>query len=153
LSGSVSSISSDVFVLEDRDNPVWSLGGQIFAPLFAGGALKAQVDLRTAEQQQAIAAYGATALQAFGDVEDALASQVALQDRLAILETAVVQAERALQIAETRYRVGSVDLRRVQEQQIAYLGSRMSLIRVRAEQRVQRVNLHLALGGNFDAEA
>jgi NodT family efflux transporter outer membrane factor (OMF) lipoprotein len=153
LSGSVSSISSDVFVLEDRDNPVWSLGGQIFAPLFAGGALKAQVDLRTAEQQQAIAAYGATALQAFGDVEDALASQVALQDRLAILETAVVQAERALQIAETRYRVGSVDLRRVQEQQIAYLGSRMSLIRVRAEQRVQRVNLHLALGGNFDAAA
>jgi NodT family efflux transporter outer membrane factor (OMF) lipoprotein len=153
LSGSVSSIRSDLFVLQDRDNPVWSLGGQILAPLFAGGALKAQVEVRTAEQEQAIAQYLQTALKAFGDVENALSSELALQDRQAILETAVEQAQRALQIAETRYQVGSDDLRRVQEQQLAYLGSRMNLIRVLTEQRVQRVNLHLALGGNFAADA
>jgi outer membrane protein, multidrug efflux system len=153
LSGSVSSISSELFVLEDQDDPVWSLGGKIFAPLFAGGALKAQVAVRTAEQEQAIAQFVQTALAAFGDVENALSSEVALQDRLAILEVAVAQAQRALDIAQTRYRVGSDDLRRVQEQQLALLGSRMNLIRVLTEQRVQRVNLHLALGGDFAARA
>ena len=59
----------------------------------------------------------------------------------------------ALDLAETRYRVGSGDLRSVQQQQVAYLSSRMNLLRVRSEQRVQRVNLHLALGGDFTAEA
>ena len=29
----------------------------------------------------------------------------------------------------------------------------MNLLRVQSEQRVQRVNLHLALGGDFTAEA
>jgi NodT family efflux transporter outer membrane factor (OMF) lipoprotein len=153
LTGSISSISSDLFVLQERDNPEWSLGGQVLAPLFRGGALKAQVEVRTAEQNQAIAQYVQTALKAFGDVENALSSESALQDRQAILEEAVTYAERALDISQTRYRVGSDDLRRVQEQQIAYLTSRMSLIRVLAEQRVQRVNLHLALGGDFTGEA
>ena len=149
LTGSISSISSDLFVLQERDNPSWSLGGQVLAPLFAGGALDAQVEVRTAEQSQAIAVYAQTALKAFSDVENALSSEVTLQERQAILQEAVTYAERALELAQTRYRVGSDDLRRVQEQQLAYLSSRMTLIRVLAEQRVQRVNLHLALGGDF----
>jgi outer membrane protein, multidrug efflux system len=154
LNGSVSSFTSDLFVLdEDREDPVWSLGGNILAPLFTGGALKAQVSVRTAEQNQAIAQYVQTALKAFGDVENALSSEAALRDRQTILEIAVEQAQRALEIAQTRYQVGSDDLRRVQEQQLAYLSSRMNLIRVLTEQRVQRVNLHLALGGDFTADA
>ncbi len=84
-------------------------------------------------------------------MEDALSSVTALQDRQAILEAAVVTARRALQLARQQYRVGAVDLRSVQEQQLAYLGARMNLIHVRTEQRVQRVNLHLALGGDFAA--
>ena len=153
ITGSVSDLTSDLFVLEDRENPVWSAGGQILAPLFTGGTLKAQVEIRTAEQKQAVALYVQTALKAFSDVENALSSQLALRQREAILTAAVADAERALHLAETRYRVGSGDLRSVQQQQVAYLSSRMNLLRVRSEQRVQRVNLHLALGGDFTAEA
>ena len=93
-----------------------------------------------------------TALRAFGDVENALASEFALQERETILTAAVDNAERALQLAETRYRVGSGDLRSVEQQQLAYHTSRMTLLRVQSERRVQRVNLHLALGGTFAAE-
>jgi outer membrane protein TolC len=39
----------------------------------------------------------------------------------------------------------------VRQQQLAVYGSRSSLLRVRAERLVQRVNLYLALGGGFDA--
>jgi NodT family efflux transporter outer membrane factor (OMF) lipoprotein len=153
LTGSVSDITSELFVLQDRDNPVWSIGGAVFAPLFTGGALKGQVEVRTAEQEQAVAQYVKTALAAFGDVENALSSEFALEDRETILAAAVNDAARALELAEIRYRVGSGDLRAVEQQQLAYHSSRMNLLRVQSERRVQRVNLHLALGGDFAASA
>ena len=152
LTGSGSDLSSELFVLQERDNPVWSAAGSVFAPLFQGGALKAQVEVRTAEQKQAIAQYVQTALRAFGDVENALSSEFALQDREQILSAGVSDAQRALRLAEDRYRVGSVDLRTVEQQQLAYNTSRMALLRVQSERRVQRVNLHLALGGDFAAK-
>ena len=40
--------------------------------------------------------------------------------------------------------------RALQQQELAYLNTRTNLLRVQTEQRVQRVNLHLALGGNFE---
>ena len=153
ITGGVSDLTCEMFVLEDRENPVWSAGGQILAPLFRGGALKAQVEIRTAEQKQAVAQYVQTALKAFSDVENALSSELALRQREEILTAAVADSERALELAQTRYRVGVGDLRSVQQQQVAYLNSKMNLLRVQSEQRVQRVNLHLALGGNFTADA
>ncbi len=36
ITGGVSDITSEMFVLQNRENPVWSVGGQILAPLFQG---------------------------------------------------------------------------------------------------------------------
>ena len=151
LTGGISDLTSDLLVLQDRDQPQWGIGGKVLAPLFTGGALKAQVSVRTAEQKQALAAYASIALTAFGEVENALSSEAALHAREAALAAAVTDAARALQLAETRYRVGSGDLRSVQQQQLSYHAARMNLLRVQSEQRVQRVNLHLALGGDYSA--
>ena len=49
-----------------------TLGANLLAPIFQGGALKTQVEIRTAEQKEAVAAYAAVGLRAFGEVEDAL---------------------------------------------------------------------------------
>jgi outer membrane protein TolC len=151
LTGSVSDLTSDLFVLQDRDQPQWGLGGKVLAPLFTGGALKAQVAVRTAEQKQAVAAYTSTALRAFSDVESALSSEAAMHAREKELAAAVNDAGHALRLAEERYRVGPGDLRAVQQQQLSLHSARMNLLRVQSEQRVQRVNLHLALGGDFAA--
>jgi NodT family efflux transporter outer membrane factor (OMF) lipoprotein len=150
LTGGGSDVSSDLFVLQDRDNPVWSLGGRILAPLFTGGTLRAQTEIRTAEQKQAMAAYAQVALSAFNDVENALAGELAMQRRESVLSVAVTDAERALGLSQTRYRIGSGDLRDVQQQQLAFQSARMNLLRVQSERRIQRINLHLALGGDFE---
>jgi multidrug efflux system outer membrane protein len=152
LTGSVNSISSDVFVLQQRDNPVWSLGGNLLQPLFLGGQLQAQQDLRTAEQKQAVAEYGRVGARAFGEVEAALAAEFALIERAQWLTQAAADHARTLELTETRYRVGAVDLRAVQQQRIALASARTALLRVHSEQRVQRVNLYLALGGSFEAK-
>jgi len=118
-------------------------------PIFQGGALQAQVELRTAQQKEAVAAYAQVGLRAFNEVENALSSEFTARDRQAILERATAENQRALTLEETRYKVGSSDMRAVTQQNLALYASQMSLLRVRSEQRVQRVNAYLALGGGF----
>ncbi|MBL0142874.1 MAG: efflux transporter outer membrane subunit [Betaproteobacteria bacterium] len=149
LTASVTSISSDLIVLKDVSNPSWSFGGNLTAPIFNGYALAAQVDIATAEQKIAVADYGRIGARAFGEVEAALSAGFTANERAAILTGAVGQNERLVEIANIRYRVGSADLRAVQQQSLALFASRASLVRMQSEQRVQRVNLYLALGGSF----
>jgi NodT family efflux transporter outer membrane factor (OMF) lipoprotein len=149
LTASVNTVSSELFVLQERDNPVWSLGAGLVAPIYQGGALKAQVDIRTAEQKQAVAEYARVALRAFGDVENAMSSELAFLEREQILLRANAQSDRALELAKVAFNVGSIDLRPVQQQQLASFASSSALVRVQSEQRIQRVNLYLALGGGF----
>lgn len=153
LTAAVTTISSELFVLKDRDDPIWSAGAGLVAPLYLGGALQSQVEIRTAEQKVAVAEFGRVGARAFSEVENALSSGFTLEERATIMARAVSENERAVELANVRYRVGSGDLRAVQQQQFALYGVRMSLLRVRSEQLVQRVNLHLALGGNFETPA
>ncbi|MDN3921066.1 efflux transporter outer membrane subunit [Roseateles violae] len=153
LTAAVSSVSSELFVLKERDNPVWSAGATILAPLFSGGQLQAQVEIRNAEQKQALAEYGRVGARAFGEVENALSAGFSLAARENILKQAVVENQRALELAGIRYRVGSADLRSVLQQNMAVYAAQVALVRVRSEQLLQRVNLYLALGGGFDERA
>lgn len=150
LTASVNDISSELFVLKSRDNPVWSAGASLMQPLFAGGALRQQVRIRTAEQQQAIAEYGQIGARAFSEVESALSAEIAARRRETVLSRAAAENQRASELAQVRYRVGSGDLRGVQQQQLAVYASRSTLVRVQTDQLVQRVNVYLALGGGFD---
>ena len=149
LTAALASITSDLFVLQDRDNPSLSGGAMVSLPLFTGGTLKGQVELRTAEQKRAVAEYAAAGLNAFNEVESTLANESTLTDRQMILEQLVAQNQRALALSEIRYRIGTADLRAVLNDQLRVYSSRTQLVRVQAERFVQRVNLHLALGGSY----
>jgi NodT family efflux transporter outer membrane factor (OMF) lipoprotein len=150
LTAAVTSISSELFVLKQQDDPVWSAGASLLAPLYLGGQLQAQIEIRTAEQKQAVAEYGRVGARAFGEVENALSAGFALEERESLLKQAVAENQRALELANIRYRVGSGDLRAVQQQSLALYAARTALLRVQSERLVQRVNLYLALGGSFD---
>jgi NodT family efflux transporter outer membrane factor (OMF) lipoprotein len=150
LTTGVSAVSSDLFVLAERDNPVWNFGANLLAPIFEGGALKRQVEIRTAEQGQAVAAYASVGLKAFSEVESALSAEFAARDRETILAGALVDSQRALELVRTRFQVGSTDLRFVTDRQLAVNATNAALITAQTQQRVQRVNLHLALGGSFE---
>jgi len=150
LTAGVSAISSDLFLLKNHDNPVWNLGAGLLAPIYRGGALKTQVDIRTAEQKQAVAAYASIGQRAFGEVENALSAENTAREREKILVETLANARRAYDIVQTQFKVGSTDLRFVNQRQLALNSTQAALLRVQAEQRVQRVNVHLALGGSFE---
>jgi outer membrane protein TolC len=153
LTAGGSNVSSELIELKDVNSPVWSLGANIIAPLYQGGALRAQVEIRSAEQKQAVAEYARAGQRAFGEVESALGAEATLRERDAILAAAVRDNDEALGLARIQYRVGSVDLRAVEQNQLALYSVRTARLQVQAEQLAQRTNLHLALGGGFDQPA
>jgi outer membrane protein, multidrug efflux system len=153
LTAGLSSISSDVLVLQDRSNPGFGFGANLFAPLYQGGALRAQVEVRDAEQKQAMADYARIAQRSFGEVENALGAEFALRDREALLARNIADNQRTLELVQVQYRVGSVDLRAVEQRQLALLSVRTTHLRVQTERLAQRINLHLALGGGFGPPA
>lgn len=150
LTAGGSDVSSDLFVLKNTNNPVWSFGANLIAPLYQGGALLAQVEIRSAEQKQAVAEYARTGQRAFNEAEGAISTEKALRDRSALLDAAVRDNERAVELAQIQYRIGTIDLRAVEQRQLGLYAARTSRLRVQSEQLAQRVNLHLALGGTFD---
>jgi outer membrane protein TolC len=153
LTAGGSAVTSDLIVLKDVSNPIWGLGVNLIAPLYQGGALQAQVEIRTAEQKQAVAEYARIGQRAFGEVENALAAENTLRERDAILEASVRDSARAAELSQIQFRVGSVDLRAVEQSQLALYSARVARLRVQAERLAQRVNLHLALGGGFEPSA
>lgn len=118
-------------------------------PFYTGGALTGQVRLRTAEQRQALAEYTRLALQALDEVEDALNAEETLRSREGILQDAAADSRRATGLEETSYRVGKSDLRAVVQRQLAANATEVALLAVRRERLVRRVDLYLALGGDF----
>lgn len=142
---------SDILELrDDFENPSGGIGARLLAPIFQGGALRAQVRIRNLQQQEALAAYAGTALRALNDVESALSAGRSLDTRVRSLTDAYNEQSRAFSLTETSLRVGRSDRRALEQQRMAAANARIALLGVRAEQLAQRVNLHLALGGSFE---
>jgi len=151
LNANVADIQSDILELQsDFENPAGGAGAKLLAPIYQGGSLRTQVEIRTLEQQEAVAQYASLALRALGDVENTIAAGQTLADRDRLLQSTVAFNERALELTEMSYRIGTADLRAVTQQQLSVYSSRIALLRVQSEQLTQRANLYLAVGGSFE---
>jgi NodT family efflux transporter outer membrane factor (OMF) lipoprotein len=150
LSANGSVINSDVLELApDFENPSLGAGGKLIVPIYQGGALNTQVEIRTLQQKEAMSAYAQVALKAFGDVEQALAAAPVLEERTAILRNGITDQTRAADLAGTQERIGRGDHRGVMQQQLALASMRSKLVSLQSLQLSRRVDLHLALGGGF----
>ena len=149
LTAGLSYITGSYFVRESPDKIGSAVGALLQWPLFAGGALEGQVELRTAEQKRAVAEYAAIGLKAFNEVESALSAEATLSDREQLLRQLTVENERAVSLSEVSFKVGKIDQRAVLTDQLQLYASRVLLLRVRSEMLAQRVNLYLALGGGL----
>lgn len=142
---------SDILTLkEDFENPTGGVGARLLAPVYQGGTLRANVRIRTLQQQEALAAYAGVALRALGDVENSISAGTSLARRVDALGQAYREQKRALELTETSLRVGRADRRALEQQRLSEANAHIALLGVQSEQLAQRVNLHLALGGSFE---
>jgi len=131
------------------DAVLWSLAAGVTQPIFFGGELKAVQDIRTAEQKAAAFGYTGTALRAFEDVEDALASDYYLRKREDALTEMVSSSADAVKLGRDQLEQGQVDMFTILRLAGENLGAKVQLTQIRASRLRERVNLHLALGGDF----
>jgi len=136
--------------INNLTDAISSLAAGIFAPLYTGGAIEAEVARATAVQKEAIAAYAQVALQAFKEVETALANEEHLQKREEYLRTVVAENLQAYEIMQKQFEVGMIDLLDVLTVQSKWVQARIALTDVSTMRLLNRVQLHLALGGSFE---
>jgi len=143
-------LSAGVGVDSGLDDMIGGLGAGLFAPLFTGGALEAQVEQANADQQATIAVYGLSLLKAFEEVETSLTNEALFQQREAYLRSAEVNSERAYEMSRARFDIGQTDLLSVLQIQAKWIGTRVGVVNIGSDRLIQRVDLHLALGGSFE---
>ena len=150
LTGNLGSASDSLSGLLESSNAAWTAGANLLAPIFDGGRRREAIEIATADQEQALAAYGQAAISAFSELETNLDQGVVLQQRIVELREAASEAQNAFRIAKLRYEEGEEELLNVltiQQRAISSTSSLSSVERLRLE---QRVNLNLALGGSWE---
>ena len=152
LTASGGTASNRLADLVDSGFSVWTLVGNLMQPLFQGGRLRAQVALSRADTRQALESFGSTLLRAYSEVEDALAAESLLAEEEENLREVAAQAEASRRAAEQSYRAGLVDNLTLLEARRGTLAAQARLLSARRARLDNRVNLHLALGGDFPAE-
>lgn len=134
-------------------NHVWSLGADIGAALFEGGARHGRVAAARAQYEAAVANYRGTVLGAFRNVEDDLVGLRILAQRADVLDGAVSDATRATEIARNQYSAGTVDFTTVALAQATQLGDEQTALSVRQQRLLDTVSLIGDLGGGWSADA
>lgn len=149
LTASYGQASDELENLLENHFDVWSLVGNLTAPLFQGGRLRAAVDRSEAALRTALAEYGSVLLNAFREVETALVAEGLLRDRLTAVREAAEESTAAQELAEERYDRGLVDIITVLEAQRRAFTARSSAIAVQNQLLQNRLSLYLSLGGEI----
>lgn len=127
-------------------SPVWSLLGQLTAPIFQGGELRANAELVELDAAYQYQAYRDTLLTAVNEVEQALSQEKALDIQQQHIQSALRSAQNSLEQYQRSYRTGLVDildLLTVQQQTFDLEAQLDNLIFQRLS---NRISLGLALG-------
>ncbi len=151
LAGATGTAGQGLGDLADPGLFVWNMAGSLLQPVFQGGRLRAGVDLSQAQVRQVVADFASALLRAFSEVEAALAADRILARRESELSELVEQSQAALRLAEDQYNTGLQNYITVLEAQRRALSSRTQLITVRRRRLDNRIDLHLALAGGFEA--
>ena len=136
--------------LFSADRLVASLASGISQPITEGRRLRGDVNLTAAERDEALHDYAQSTLEAFREVETTLAAERYLAAQEAALVEAAEESAAAEQLALDQYGRGLVDIITVLDSQRRSFDSKRSLIATRNERLQNRIDLYLALGGDFD---
>ncbi|MDO4904619.1 MAG: efflux transporter outer membrane subunit [Lautropia sp.] len=128
----------------------WSLGTQLAATLFDGGARRAALAQQEALYDETVAAYRQQVLTALQEIEDALLANRTLAKQTVDQQELVRLAEAAERVVRNRYQSGLVNYLELATAERLTLGSRDELLSLQAERLNAYVSLMAALGGGWD---
>jgi NodT family efflux transporter outer membrane factor (OMF) lipoprotein len=136
-------------ILSLFNSGLYSVAGALTAPIFNAGSLAAQRDLAVSQKSELLATYRQAIIGAFADVERALNAIDGVEAQQREQDEALRQAERALQLAESRYRAGAETMLVVLTAQQTLYTARDEAVQLRQARLQAAVSLFRALGGGW----
>jgi NodT family efflux transporter outer membrane factor (OMF) lipoprotein len=130
---------------------VWSLGPQLAATIFDGGARAGQVASARATYDQNVALYRQTVLVALQSVEDQLAALRVLGEEQGVQDAATRASMLAVTLTLNQYQAGTIDYSSVVAAQVTALNNQRSQLSVTGNRLIASVALIEALGGGWNA--
>ena len=154
LSGSLSNGESTIRRAFDPNFLVYSVAASLAQTIYRGGALSAQTHAALERNRAEISDYASTALFAFREVESAIGADHSLREQETFLETEVEQSNRAEKRALNDITLGidGASFLEYLEAQRRAESARAALISLRNLRLQNRIDLHLALGGDFSTQ-
>lgn len=131
-----------------------NIAGSLSQRIYNGGELKANTEAALARNKAAIYDYSTAAIRAFREVENAIARDTSLKQQEIFLRKESKQATFAERSAELDYSEGieNSGILEILESQRRANNARAALINLRNSRIQNRIDLHLALGGDFRTE-
>lgn len=153
LTGAAGLSSVELFSLLNAPLRTLSAGLALSQPIFDAGRLRGQVEFAAARERELVEGYRKAILAALSDVEVALSSARRTAEQEQLLDQVRVQAQRALRLAELRYREGADDLLSVLDAQRTLFQAQDQLAQLRLSRLQAAVGLFKALGGGWEPQA
>ena len=141
--------SSVLKLLFRPESVFFNLAAGLTQPIFDGGALQGNLDLRKGQQDELLQTYRKAVISGFSDVETALNDIAQTATREKLLRDAVASSRRAFDISEQRLREGTVDLVTVLQTQQTLFTAEDNLAQARLAHVQAIVSLYSALGGGW----
>ena len=146
ISSSLGSAGSNVESINSLfSNPLLKVGGGLVSPLFNGGKLKKNVEVKNSQQKQVVEEYSKAVLNALNEVESSLANLRSIEKQMNYTTTAVNELKNNITLTEKQIKVGTNNSFVLIRKQRDLLKSEMNLINLELQYRIERINLYMSL--------
>jgi outer membrane protein TolC len=135
-----------------NDSLAFTAGPSLTGPIFRRRIIEAGIEVRTAQQEQALLAHEQAFASALRDVEDALVTVASSGERSKSLEDSLAAERRSEELATGLYEAGLADFLAVLDVQRTVLAAESELARARTDRAVAAIALYKALGGGWGIE-
>ncbi len=128
---------------------VWSIGGQLLAPILDFGKNRRRVEIEEEKARQALYQYETAVLSAFREVEDALVAITTLREELAATARQQKAAKNANDLSKERYDKGVTSYLEVLDTERTLFSVELQLSELQQQYLGAYVTLYKVLGGGW----
>ena len=153
LTGAYGTASRQLQDLFTGPSRLWSYAGSIAGPVFAGGAITAQVRQTEAARKAAELGYVAAIQSAFADIDDALVARQKLAEQLQAEGRLVAASREYARLARLQFDGGVTPYLTVLQAEQQLFPAELNQVQTRASLFASTVNVYKAMGGGWVAEA
>jgi len=149
LGGSIGLESLTANRLLSSGSLFYSYGPGLSWPIFHAGSIRANIEVQSALEEQALRSYESTVLGALEEVENALVAFAGEQSRREALAGAVSEAREAVRLARIKYEAGLTDFVNLLDAERSLLSFRDQQVESEGAVVSDLVRLYKALGGGW----